>query len=265
MAMLVVNQKHVRWQRGSVVERTAQRGKASEYDQTGGIANFGWVAPGRVARGEQPHDRLGGYAYLRDVGVTCLLCLREARERRNVVAGRPFHAFRVEDEAEQSMAHGLQLVHVPFEDRTIPPAEGLLQALEALEAQLALGETVYIHCMAGIGRTGLVAALWRLAQGDAGDDAADEFVRYWLEFGEREEAILGPLPDTILERYGFRLQWWALLRLADMADAPVLRQHGGALQQAPEDAEQWLAEARRTVGPWVKARRAGKEGGAGER
>lgn len=221
----------------------------------GGIANFGWVAPESIARGEQPRADLGGYAYLQEAGVTCLLCLREAWERRNLVAGRPFPDFHLEEEAEQCAAHGLRLVHVPFQDRTIPAADGLLQALQELEAQLGLGETVYLHCMAGIGRTGLVAALWRLAQGASGDDAAGEFVRYWLEFGEREDAIIGPLLDTVFDRYGFGFQWWALLRLAEMVGSPACGQHEGAVEQEPDDAAEWLDQARCTVVPWVLQRR----------
>ncbi len=232
---------------------------------SGGIANFGWVVRGSVARGEQPHAELGGYAYLRETGVSCLLCLREARERPNLVAGRPFREFHLQDEADQCAANGLHLVHVPFRDRAIPAAAGLLEALVALEDELARGETVYVHCMAGIGRTGLVAALWLLALGATGDEAADEFVRYWLEFGEREDGILGPQPDGILERYGFRLQWWALLRLAHWAGAPVLNAHCGAVEQRPDDATEWLEEALRTAVPWVRQRREERARGAGVR
>lgn len=224
----------------------------------GGIANFGWVSPGQVARGEQPRAEPGGYDYLQAAGITCLLCLREAWERANIVAGRPVDAFYLAEETEECAARGLRLVHVPFQDRTIPAAAGLAEALIELEAQVKRGETVYVHCMAGIGRTGLVAALWRLAEGADGDDAADEFVRYWLEFGEREDTLLGPLPDTILERYGFRLQWWALLQVAEMVGAPMRPDHGGAEPQIPDDAEDWLAAAARTLVPWVAARRSGR-------
>lgn len=221
----------------------------------GGIANFGWVTPGRVARGEQPRPESGGYRFLAQTGITCLISLREAWERRNLVAGRPFEDYRFDDEAAECAEHDLDLIHVPFQDRTIPAAAGLVTALEALDEQVALGRTVYIHCMAGIGRTGLVAALWRLAQGGDGDDAADEFICYWIEFGEREDTILGPMPEPILERYGFRLQWWALLCLAEMVGSPVRRDHEGVKEEVPEDAEEWLAEAARTVVPWVNGRR----------
>jgi hypothetical protein len=228
-----------------------------------GIVNFGWVDQGRVARGEQPREDWGGYGELREAGVTCLLCLREATERENLVAGRPFPTYRVEEEEEQCRALGMRLRHVPFQDRAIPPVAGLVAALEAIEQEVAAGQVVYIHCMAGIGRTGLVAAFWRLAQGASGNEVADEFIAYWREFGEREDAIIGPLPDTILDRYGFPLQWWALHRVAEMVGSPVTEQHEGARQERPEDAQQWLEEASQHLVPWIRARRGRNGGSAG--
>lgn len=237
---------------GSLEAVTACRGTAG---QPGGIANFGWVVRGRLARGEQPREDWGGYRGLKDVGVSCLLCLRETTERENLVAGRPFPPYTMADEQEQCRALGLRLCHVPFQDRAVPPADGLAAALQAVERELASGETVYVHCMAGIGRTGLVAAFWLLAQGATGDEAAVEFIDYWREFGVREDAILGPGSDTILDRYGFPLQWWALHRVAEMVGSPVTDPHEGAREQAPEDADLWLEEACRHLVPWIRARR----------
>jgi len=223
----------------------------------GGIANFGWVQAGQLARGEQPRSECGGYAALRELGLTSVLCLREASERENMVAGRPFPPFRLEDEAAQCEKHHLRLVHVPLPDRTVPPADALSQALEWLEEALGRGEAVYVHCMAGIGRTGLVAASWRLAQGNSGDQVAEEFIRYWLEFGEREDRLLGPQSNGILERYGFQAQWWCLHRLAEMSGSPVRESFLDGREQAPEQAESWLAQAAEALMPRISRSRRG--------
>ena len=227
----------------------------SEPTCVGGIANFGWVAPGRLARGEQPRQEWQGCPALRSHCITSVISLREATERENVVAGRPFAAYEAREEEAACQGAGMRFWLVPFMDRAVPPVAGLLEALALIESELAGGQVVYIHCMAGIGRTGLVAALWLLAHGASGDEAATHFIDYWREFGLREEAILGPLPDTILDRYGFPLQWWALLRLAEMLGTPVTGVYEGARTLEPEDATVWLADARRLLVPWIAASR----------
>ena len=176
----------------------------------GGIANFGWVAPDRLARGDQPYECRSGYAALRQAGVTSVISLRETTELENTVAGIPVPPYDIGDEATFCRAHGLRFTHIPFLDRAILPVEDLAAALRAIDTELAAGEVVYIHCMAGIGRTGVLAALWLLAHGASGDEAARHFVSYWLEFEVREEALLGPFPSSILGRYGFPFQWWTM-------------------------------------------------------
>ena len=222
-----------------------------------GIANFGWVERGKLARGEQPREDWGGYRALREVGITCVLSLREGEERENVVAGRPFPAYKAAEEGAACRAHGLRFRHIPLRDRAIPAPEALAAALGAIEAEVAAGQVVYIHCMAGIGRTGLLATLWLLARGAGGDAACRHFIDYWLEFGPREEALVGPLPDHVLERYGFPLQWWALLRLAELFARPATSVFDGARPQAPDDAAEWQAGCRRCLAAWREEAGAG--------
>jgi len=222
--------------------------------QLGGIANFGWVAPGRLARGEQPREELGGYAALRHAGITSVISLRQPTEPPNVVAGTPMPAYDVADEAAACQAHGLRFTHVPFQDRAILPIGDVARALRAIDTELAAGEVVYVHCMAGIGRTGVLAAAWLLANGASGDEAAAHFLSYWLEFGKREEAILGPAPSSVFERYGFPLQWWTLQRLAECFGTPIRGRYEGLRAQEPEDAAAWIAECARVMAPWRRSR-----------
>ncbi|MHB0875975.1 MAG: protein-tyrosine phosphatase family protein [Anaerolineae bacterium] len=229
----------------------------AESPEVGGIANFGWVAPGRLARGEQPYESLGGYAALRRVGVTSVISLREASERENTVAGLPVPPYDVREEAEACRAHGLRFRHVAFIDRSVLPVDGLVAALAAIDEELAAGKVVFIHCMAGIGRTGILAALWLLAHGASGDEAVAHFLSYWREFGLREDAVLGPLPDTVLDRYGFPLQWWTMQRLAEYFGTPIAGEYEGARAQEPEGARAWLTESARQLAPWRAARKHG--------
>lgn len=215
----------------------------------GGIANFGWVAPGRLARGEQPYESLGGYEALRRASITSVVSLRESQERENLVAGLPVPPYDVAEEAARCRDHRLRFRHVAFLDRAVLPAADLAEALGAVEEELAAGEMVYVHCMAGIGRTGILAALWLLVHGAGGDEAAAHFLSYWHEFGVREDAILGRRADTILDRYGFPLQWWTIQHLAECFGTPLIEEYTGVRAQTPEEAAAWEADCHRLLAP----------------
>lgn len=57
-------------------------------------------------------------------------------------------------------AAGLQVVHVPLEDFTLPEPSTLRGMLRALEDAEKAREAVVVHCSAGIGRTGGTLAAW---------------------------------------------------------------------------------------------------------
>ena len=60
---------------------------------------------------------------------------------------------------------GLTLRRAPVEDYTAPPADLLAELVEDICARLAAGEGVLVHCMAGRGRAGTVAAAVLIAEG----------------------------------------------------------------------------------------------------
>jgi protein-tyrosine phosphatase len=69
-------------------------------------------------------------------------------------------------EASLARAHGMKFLSFPIPDRQVPESESrLAKALEQLEAELAAGRNVVLHCRQGIGRTGLVAACLLLTKG----------------------------------------------------------------------------------------------------
>jgi hypothetical protein len=218
-------------------------------DPTGGIRNFAWVQPGTLARGEQPVDWTGAYAALRELGVSRVLSLRETGEGAGDVVGRWLPVYRPDEEQAICRQAGMDFLHMPCRDGRAPDPEGLAAALAAIEASAGKGEAVFVHCMAGVGRTGIVAAAWLLAQGASGDEAA----RHFLEFmdGMRSgDAALGVDQSGFWQGSAIRAQWWILQQVAIALGSPVGSGFPWLSPGQPAYARGWDEGYARLLAPW---------------
>lgn len=59
--------------------------------------------------------------------------------------------------------YGIEQLHIPTLDFTPPCLEDIERAVEFVEAHRSRGETVYIHCKAGRGRSATIALCWLVA------------------------------------------------------------------------------------------------------
>lgn len=77
-------------------------------------------------------------------------------------------------------AEGIDVIYLPIEDYSIPRTDLLESAFNKVLDRALQGNNIAIHCSAGIGRTGLVAAcLYKQVYKCSGDEAI-EWVRRFI-------------------------------------------------------------------------------------
>ena len=97
-------------------------------------------------------------------GATTVVCLVEERE----LAGHWPHYVEWLHDHRAGRA-----VWFPIHDLNAPPLDRALGLLEDLQERLAAGEHLLMHCAAGIGRAGTMAACLLVQQGMSVDDALE--------------------------------------------------------------------------------------------
>jgi protein-tyrosine phosphatase len=93
-----------------------------------------------------------------DLGADVLVCLLESHELEQVkIEGLPAAARR----------HGMAFWHFPIADARVPQSlEATARLVERIHCAIRDGETVVIHCMGGLGRTGTLAAACLVGLGE---------------------------------------------------------------------------------------------------
>jgi predicted protein tyrosine phosphatase len=115
------------------------------------IPDVFWILDGYLA-GEYPGSDeaivRANVRWLQEAGATCFIELTDAGEHWL----KPYVQY-----IERAGAHAAgQHVRMPIQDLSIPMRAQMAETLDFIDSHLALGHTVYAHCMGGIGRTGSV-------------------------------------------------------------------------------------------------------------
>jgi hypothetical protein len=132
---------------------------------------------GRLLAGEYPGAKDAAAAEIKlgrylDASVTFFVDLTEAGEYRL----RPYAAAV----SRLAAARGLRVAHhrLSIPDLGTPSPEAMTRILNTLDEALTRGETVYVHCFGGIGRTGTVIGCWLVRHGLTGEQALDQIAAW---------------------------------------------------------------------------------------
>lgn len=159
------------------------------------IANSYWVEPGRILAGEHPDGGSEGATRARieallGAGVRSFIDLTQADElpdyRRLLPEGVAHYSF-------------------PLPDHSIPRTPQEMRDVQrTLLNVVTSGTPVYVHCRAGIGRTGITIGCYLRERGESPDGALAELNRLWQQ---NARAVRWPsIPETP-EQERFILEW----------------------------------------------------------
>lgn len=112
-----------------------------------------WLIEGRLAGCVHPRVE-GNFAALARLGVGLVVNLTEEAHDPALLARL-----------------GLEELHLPVADFTAPTQPQLAQGVAAIDAALAVGNKVAVHCAGGLGRTGTLLACYFVQQGASAADA----------------------------------------------------------------------------------------------
>ena len=77
-------------------------------------------------------------------------------------------------EEAQKLGAPVEYLRVPVQDQETATKQQMVEALDAIDRVVDSGGTVYVHCMRGIGRTGMVVGCYLARHGMTGQEALDE-------------------------------------------------------------------------------------------
>ena len=166
-----------------------------------------WAESGRLLAGCYPGDldpeearrKLQG---LLDCGVSRIINLMEATEVGH--AGKPFVDYRPPLEAlAQEAGRVIQFERLPFRDMDVPSIAQMKKILDTVDDTNAAGQSAYVHCWGGKGRTGTVVGCFLARHGLALGEAA---LRRLNELTKAAPSDFGYVPQTT-EQCAFVRNW----------------------------------------------------------
>jgi hypothetical protein len=134
------------------------------------------VLPGRFLAGEHPAANgpeftAGRLGALLDAGLTVFVNLLPDREYPN------YDSILKAEAARRGIS--VQQHRFGIADFGVPPPRQMQATLDALETALGQDQRVYLHCWAGVGRTGTTVGCFLVRLGLSGEEALAQLAAWW--------------------------------------------------------------------------------------
>lgn len=107
---------------------------------------------------------------------------------------------------EEAFRHNISIDYqrIHFQDKGLPEHHQMAVLLDGIDAALAAGCKVYLHCWGGIGRTGMAVGCWLVRRGLTGGQALIRLNELYRTAGQSRFSPQAPETDAQVK---FILDW----------------------------------------------------------
>ncbi len=160
-----------------------------------------WVLPGRFLAGQYPvragmQDAVARLDALLTAGIDSFISLAEADEMGDY---RPLLEQRANIKGTS-----VNCITFPIVDLGLPEPGTMRLILDTIDQTLAKGDRIYLHCIGGIGRTGMVVGCYLVRHGRSGTEAVQQIHDYWRSEPARRYIPMSPETPAQVQ---FVLNW----------------------------------------------------------
>ncbi len=166
------------------------------------ISNSYWVVPGRLLAGEYPgvtprRTMLENMHALLDAGVTHFIDLTEEG------VDAPYSVALAVEANRRDIDVGYERLAIV--DMEVPTStQQMTGILDAVDAAIEAGKTVYIHCLSGVGRTGTTVGCWLVRHGHTSEGALAQIAESWQGVERLVRQLRTPQTD---EQHNYVRNW----------------------------------------------------------